>query len=56
MTLLLSALGKLCSTLPEQPNGNGISRAQGMPTNQNDDHAKHLSQKARVSASAGCRC
>lgn len=35
------------------PNGNRFSRAQGMPTNQDDDHAKYLSQKARVSASAG---
>jgi len=25
-----------------------FSRAQGLPTNQDDDHAKYLSQKARV--------
>jgi hypothetical protein len=30
------------------PNGKRVSRAQGLPTNQNDDHAKYLSQKARV--------
>ncbi len=33
-------------------NGHGVSRAHRLPTNQDDDHAKHLSQKARVSASA----
>jgi hypothetical protein len=36
-------------------NGNGVSRAQALPTNQNDDQAKYLSQKARVSASAARR-
>jgi len=30
------------------PNGSGLSRAQGLPPNQDDDHAKYLSQKARV--------
>ena len=25
-----------------------FSRAQGLPTNQDDDHVKYLSQKARV--------
>jgi hypothetical protein len=29
-------------------NGNGVSRAQGLPTNQDDDHVKYHSQKARV--------
>jgi hypothetical protein len=27
-----------------------------LPTDQDDDHAKYLSQKARVSASAATRC
>jgi len=30
------------------PNGSVFSRAQGLPTNQDDDHAKYHSQKARV--------
>jgi hypothetical protein len=34
--------------LCEAPNGNSISRAQGLPTDQDDDHVKYLSQKARV--------
>ena len=36
----------------ERANGRRISRAQRMPTDQDDNHAKYLSQKARVSASA----
>jgi hypothetical protein len=31
-----------------RPNGSVFSRAQGLLTNQDDDHAKYLSQKARV--------
>jgi hypothetical protein len=30
------------------PNALRVSRAQGLPTDQDDDHAKYLSQKARV--------
>jgi len=32
----------------EAANGHRFSRAQGRPTNQDDNHAKYLSQKARV--------
>ena len=34
-------------------NGRRVSRAQGLLANCDDDHAKYLSQKVRVSASAG---
>lgn len=33
-----------------------ISRAQRIPTNQDDDHAKYPSPKARVSTLAECAC
>jgi len=36
------------------PNGNRFSRAQGALTNQDDNHAKYLSQKARVFG-VGCK-
>jgi hypothetical protein len=32
----------------KRPNGSVFSRAQGLLTNQDDDHAKYHSQKARV--------
>jgi hypothetical protein len=37
-------------------NGNRFSRVQGLLTNQDENPAKHLSQKARMSASAGSGC
>jgi len=36
----------------QTPNGRRVSRAQGLLANCDDDHAKYLSQKVRVSASA----
>jgi hypothetical protein len=55
MLLGLSILYFLCcydesnpQLLAQRPNGSVFSRAQGLPTDQDDNHAKYLSQKARV--------